>query len=162
METHKAVTKAEMQPAIDFISKALDLIKDEEYKKSLRKIIDNVAVAQKAMADNEEKAAYLYALYVNNASELGCYLFRNNLLTPAITEEFYTLPTREDASAVLKYYLDADEAERKAITERQIEFANHHKGLEVFKGIALGDTPEEAKAGVAEHEQKIAEAMAQR
>lgn len=156
---HKVVTKDSMQGAIDFIEKALKLVKDEEYKKGLDKVIANVKVAQKAMADNEEKAAYLYALYVNNASELGCYLFRNNLLTDELTKEFYTLPTREDAAAVLKFYTDADETERQAIMQRQMDFANHHKGLEVFKGIALGDTPDEAKAGVEKHEQEIVEAL---
>lgn len=156
---HKVVKKEDMQASIDFINKALEVVKDEEYKTSLKKIIDNVSVAQKAMADNEEKAAYLYALYVNNASELGCYLFRNKLLTDELSKNFYQLPTREDAADTLKYYVDAAEAERKAIMDRQMEFANHHKGLEVFKGIALGDSPEQAKAGVEKHEQEIVDAL---
>lgn len=155
----KVLTKESMQSSIDFIKDNLNLITDEGYKADLEKIINNVPVAQKAMADNGEKIAYLYALYVNNASELGCYLFRNNLLTVTTTEAFYKLPTREEATEAVRYYAEQDEAERQDIMDRQMRFNEHRKGLDVFKGIALGDTPEEAKEGVEQYEQKVGEAL---
>lgn len=150
-----------MEEALAFIKDNLKLITEEKYREDLEKIVGNEKVAKKAMADNKEKEAYLFALYVNNAIELGCYLFRNDLLTDEITAAFHKLPKREDATNALKPFVDDQEAERTAILERQQAWVEHNKGLDVFKGIALGDSPEEAKEGVERHAAEQAQAEAQ-
>lgn len=154
------ITVKEMQPSLDFIGKGVALVKDERYKGDLEKILKNVKEAEKAAADNDEKHAYLYALYVNNAIALACYLFRNNLLTEEMEKEFRTLPTETDAQNAIQPFADANEARRAEITDEQRAFMEHNKGMEVFKGIALGDSPEQAKAGVEAHEAQQAQARA--
>lgn len=150
-------TKADAQSSIDFISNNLEYISDEKYSSDLKKIIDNIEVAYES-ADTEEKKSYLYSLYVNNAINLGCYLFRNDLLTDEITEAFHGLPTEQDAKNAIQPWIEETEKARESINEarqkillEQQTFVEHNKDLEVFKGIALGDTPEEAEAGVAKH-----------
>lgn len=155
----KLYTKEDMQPMIDFMSKYLDLLPQEGHRTTLKKVVDNFNVALKAAADNVEKHAYLYALYVNNASAMASTLFEYHALTKEAQEEYYKLPSRADADAVLAPYRDKSQAESNDINERQKAFVEHNRGLEVFKGIALGDSPEDAKASVAAYEKKVAEAM---
>lgn len=155
----KTYTKEDMQPIVDFLSKGMELIKEDNYKNNLSKIVGNFKVALAAAADNNEKHAYLYALYANNAAALASYLFLNDLITPELTAEFRTLPDAATAEAAIAPYKEAVEAKRDEITAMQKEFMDHNKGLEVFKGVALGDTPEDAKAGVEAYEKKVADAM---
>lgn len=159
-ETEAFYELKDMQPSIDFIKEGIEKVEEEKYKEDLQKIIDNVKVAIDSAADNAEKHAYLYALYVNNAVALACYLFRNNALTPEMEKTFRTLPTEKDAQNAIQPYADRNEATRVGIMEQQQEFMKHNKGMEVFKGIALGDSPEQAKAGVAAHDAQQAEAQA--
>lgn len=151
----KNYTKEDMQPVVDFLAKGTKLIPEETYQNNLQKIVDNFKVALGAAADNTEKHAYLFALYVNNASALASYLFLNNILTPELEKEFRTLPTPKVADEAIAQYKQASEAKRDEINKMQQEFLEHNKGLEVFKGIALGDTPEDAKASVEAYQQKV-------
>lgn len=155
----KTYTKEDMQPIVDFLSKGTKLIKEENYKNNLSKIVGNFKVALAAAADNGEKHAYLYALYANNAAALASYLFLNDLITQELTAEFRTLPNAAVAEAAIAPYKEAVEAKRDEITAMQKEFMEHNKGLEVFKGVALGDSLEDAQAGVEAYEKKVADAM---
>ena len=159
-EAERLYTMKDMQPSIDFIKAGVEKVIDEKYKADLEKIINNVKVAEDSAADNAEKHAYLYALYVNNAVALACYLFRNDLITDEEVKTFRTLPTEQDAQDAIQPYAEANEATRVGIMEQQQAFMQHSKGMEVFKGIALGDSPEAAKAGVEAHEAQQAEARA--
>lgn len=151
--------KEQMQPVIDFLGKGLELIQEENYKTNLKKIVDNFKVAYDAAADNAEKHAYLYALYINNANAMASYLFLNNSLDDKLEQEFRALPTAKDADEMIGAYRKHNEEERNAIIATQKAFEDRQKGLEVFKGIALGDSPEEAKKGVEGYDKKVAEAM---
>lgn len=155
----KTYTKADMQPIVDFLSKGMKLIKEENYKNNLNKIVGNFDVALAAAHNDAEKHAYLYALYANNAAALASYLFLNDLITPELTAEFRTLPNAAAAEAAIAPYKEAVEAKRDEITAMQKEFMEHNKGLEVFKGVALGDSLEDAQAGVEAYEKKVADAM---
>lgn len=155
------ITFDNMNPSIDFLKHAIPEVKEEQYHDELKKIVDNFEVT-KAAADTDEKKAYAYALYVNNAIALASYLFRKNVLTEELEKEYHTLPTEDDAQAVLEEFKKASEEEKSAITERQQKFINHSREMEVFKGIALGDSPEEAESGVAGREQRMAQMEQQR
>lgn len=156
----KTYTKEDMQPIVDFLTKGLELIKEDNYKENLSKIVKNFPVALAAAADNIEKHAYLYVLYVNNASAMASYLFLNNLITSELEKEFRSFPTQEEAKAIIEPYQKTVESKRDEISKAQKEFMDHNKGLEVFKGVALGDSLEDAKAGVEAYEKKVAEQLA--
>lgn len=160
MDDVRFYTKEEMQPAVDFLKKGLKSIPEEGYRKNIEKIVKNFKVALAAAADNAEKHAYLFALYVNNAGAMASYLFLNNLLTPELEGDFRMLPTVKESDAAIEPYKKAAEARREEINKMQQNFLEHNKGLEVFKGVALGDSLEDAKAGVEAYEKKVAEQLA--
>lgn len=155
----KLYTKEDMQPLIDFMSKWMDLLPNETNRTKIKKVVDNFTVALDAAADNKEKHAYLYALYVNNAVALASSLFEYRALTKEAQEEHEALPGRKEADEALAPYIDRSQAVVNDMEERRKAHAEHMRGLEVFKGIALGDSPEQAKEGVAEREKKMAETM---
>lgn len=156
---NKLYTKEDMQPVVDFMAKYMDLLPEQGQRETIKKIVDNFKVALDAAADNAEKHAYLYALYVNNAAVMASTLFEYHALTPDAQKAFESLPSRADADKAIAPFRDADQAEVNAINERQKARTEHMQGLEVFKGIALGDSPEDAKSKVEAYKQKMAEAM---
>lgn len=158
-ETKSLYTKEDMQPVVDFMTKYLDLIPQEGMREALKKIVDNFDVALKAAADNEEKHAFLFALYVNNASAMATRLFEYRALTKDAQDAFYALPSRADAEAALKPYTEATEAAKNEIMAKDRAMQERARGLQVLSGIANGDTPEEAKEKVAQYEQQQAQAM---
>lgn len=158
-ETLPYFEKEQMQPAIDFMAKYMDLLPTSNQLETIKKIVDNFKVAYDATADNPEKHAYLYALYVNNAAVMGSTLVEYHALDDKALEEYYALPSRADADEALKPYRDAMEAENAEIRERQDKAREKAHGLEVFKTIALGASPEEAKERVDNYEKQMAQAM---
>ena len=151
--------KEDMQPVVDYMAKNISLIPEEAYQENLKKIVDNFKVALDAAADNDEKQAYLYALYVNNAAAMVSHLLSYGLLTPEMLKEYYTLPSRSAAEEALAPYREANEKENNEIADRQKAFMDHNRGLEVFKAIALGSAPEEAKQNVENYENQMKAAM---
>lgn len=155
----KLYTKEDMKPVVDFMAKYMDLLPNDNQRETIKKIVDNFKVAYDSTADNPEKRAYLYALYVNNAAVMASTLFEYQALTAEAQKEFYALPSRVDADEALKPYRDAMEAENAEIRERQDKAREKAHGLEVFKTIALGASPEEAKERVENYEKQMAQAM---
>lgn len=148
-------TKEDMQPAIDFLVDALVVVKDDAYKKEVQKIVDNFDVAYEQAGESNEKRAYLYALYVNNVLALGEYLLSNHLLTQKLGEAFYELPSRPEAYKAIESYDLAARAKRDEVTALQQEIIKHNHTMEIFKGIALGDSVEDAEAKVTAREQEV-------
>ncbi len=161
MVTEAYYTKEDMKPVVDFLAKGAERIGEESYRESVDKIVNNFDIALEAAGEEAEKRAYLFALYVNNAAAMASYLFLNDNLPEEMVKEFRTLPTGKDSDAAILPYKQASEAKRDEISQMQRDFMEHNKGLEVFKGIALGDSPEQAKQSVDAYEQKIAQELAQ-
>lgn len=159
MEKQDFYRKEDMQLAIDFMAKYMDLLPNEDQRETFKKIVDNFKVAYDATADNPEKHAYLYALYVNNAAVMGSTLVEYHALDDKALDDYYALPSRADADEALEPYRDAMEAENAEIRERQDKAREKARGLEVFKTIALGASPEEAKERVDNYEKQMAQAM---
>lgn len=155
----KTYTKEDMKPVVDFMAKYMDLLPNEKQRETIKKIVDNFNVAYDATADNAEKRAYLYALYVNNAAVMGSTLVEYHALDDNAFKEYYALPSRSQADEVLKPYRDAMEKENEEIRELHDKMREKSHGLEVFKAIALGDSPEQAKEKVENYEKQMAAAM---
>lgn len=151
--------KEDMQPLVDFLNKGFEVMPEGDYRNNLKKIADNFKVAYDSAADNVEKHAYLYALYINNVAALASYLFEYHLMSEEMGKEYYALPSRKDADDAIAPYKEAMQKENDEIKERQDKIREQSRGLEVFKAIALGYSPEEAKEKVQSYEEQMNQAM---
>lgn len=149
----------DMQPLVDFMNKGSEVMPEGDYRNNLKKIVDNFKVAYQETADNVEKRAYLYALYVNNVAALASYLFEYHLLTEEMGKAYYALPSRKEADEAIAPYKEDMQKEDNEIKARNDKLRAKSRDLEVFKAIALGYSPEEAKEKVQSYEDKMAQAM---
>lgn len=157
----KDLTQEYMKPTVDFIGKYADLVLDEKIKAGLTKMVSNFDTAWKGAKEDDEKKAYLNIIYVTNARSIAANLVENDALTDEVLAELRALPSKEDAHAIIKPYLDEQEAIRDELMQKQMKFAEHNNEIEVLKGIAFGDNPTKARKGVEEQNRKAAEAVQQ-
>lgn len=157
MADHRIVTKEDIKKLEDFIAKANALVTDKSQHEFNEQTIEISKVAQKEMADNNEKASYLYSMLTQQAHRLMFYLFEQGLHTPEVEAEYRTLDKMDVAGKMVQDYAD----ERKAAEDELVaQMKVHHdarQGINVFTGILSGKTPEEAKRALDEYNQQVAQ-----
>lgn len=143
----------------DFISRAKESIKDEDAKATFRDIDVYIKNAKEAMADNEEKCAYLLDAVTRWANQIVFMLFRENNLPEDIKEEFFTFTPVAETTAKARKFIDARQAKIDEINEARAKVTEEQRGLDIFQAIIGGMSKEEAKAKLEEYDQKIAQAQ---
>lgn len=143
----------------EFIKAALDVLpkdaRDGENRTYFEGNLEAIETAKKNVADNNEKMTYLYDACTKWATQLAFLLFRRNAFTPELEKTFRGFETPEESTALVKKYMEADEARRQHIVNLQMKYNEKDYGMQVFKGIIGGMSPEEAKHKIEEYKAKV-------
>lgn len=151
----------------DFIKEAISYVEPTDdnakmMKESYEKLVESTLVAEKHMADNKEKQAWLYAVLADHAARVMFYLYRKQLIPAGgIEAKFFEF---EDPATALEFARSFAEPDNKILEElaaKQREVANRRKGIDIFKDIIAGKDPEQAKKDMDEFEARQAQAQAQ-
>lgn len=157
-----ALDATPIKKILDYLQKVNDIIgKEDQRTEFLKKAIEAGNNALEAMADNEEKFAYLYYATTNWANQATIFLIQEDKLTDELKAEYRSFPLPEVAEASFKEFRDARQAERDRINAEQKEIMDKERGFEIFQAIVGGMSKEEAKAKMDEYEKQIAAAQAQ-
>ena len=156
-----ALDKTPIKKVLSYLAKVDGAIEQEAQRNFLQKAIDAGTNALDAMADNEEKYAYLYFATLNWANQASIFLLQANKFTKELEEEYRSFPLPETAEANYKEFKNARQAEVDRINAEQKEVMDKQRGFEIFQAIVGGMSKEEAKAKMEEYEKQIAAAQAQ-
>ena len=155
------INTAEVDKIMDFIIRASKLSTDPTTVEFFEKSKESVKVAKDNMADNEEKYAILRDVVTRWMNQLIFTLFRENVLTKEIEEEYRGFTAVDETTAAVKVFADARQKEIDRINEEHAVVARQQGGIDIFKAILAGMSAEEAKAKMQEYEEKLNEAQAQ-
>lgn len=162
MEQPREIDIKEINALQEFIKEAIDALpkdkKDDENRKYFEGNLEAIETSKKMMADNNEKATYLYDACIKWATQLAFLLFRRDAFNSKLENTFRGFETPEESTELVKKFMEKDEAKRQEILDLQLEYNNKDYGMQVFKGVIGGMSPEEAKAKIEEYKTK-AEAM---
>lgn len=156
-----ALDATPIKKVLDYLAKTKELIEAEDQKTFLGKALDAGNNALEAMADNEEKYAYLYFATLNWANQASIFLLQADKFTPELTAEYRSFPLPEVAEKNFQEFRAARQAERDRINAEQKEIMDKERGFEIFQAIVGGMSKEDAKAKMEEYEKQIAAAQAQ-
>lgn len=153
---HKVISKDDIKRVKTFIAHANVLVEEEAQHKFNDETLEISEVAQAHMADNNEKASYLYSMLTQQANRIMFYLFARNLHTPELEEEYRTLESIETTGGYVQSYADERREAEEAIAKQLEPYENARQGINVFTGILAGKTPKQAKQELEEYNKKMA------
>lgn len=156
-----ALDATPIKKVLEYLEKVDALIEAEDQKNFLNKAMDAGKNALEAMADNEEKFAYLYFVTLNWANQASIFLLQADKFSKELMAEYRSFPLPETAEKNFQEFRDARQAERDRINAEQKEVMDRQRGFEIFQAIVGGMSKEEAKAKMEEYEKQIAAAQAQ-
>lgn len=151
----------ELDKAIDFITKATELLEKPEHKEAFVKNVESLKLAKSMAADNEEKHAYLYHAAISFANQIAFFLFRHSLLSDELAETYRSFPTSEETQAKVQEFNVARQSEIDRINGEQKEVADRIRGLDIFKAVVGGMSKEEADEAMKKYEAEVAAAQKQ-
>lgn len=155
------IEDAMLQAMTDFIRKGIEPIKDERVSDAYTKVHESMKAGYQAMADNEEKRAWLNYVLSDQCYRLGFYLWRHGLMTEALEKELRLFMLPEDAVEIARQQGDADRAADAELAKQHMEIEKRRKGIEIFQAVLAGDDLETAKKKMEEYEARQAQAMQQ-
>lgn len=138
---------------MSYIKDNLKFVEEENNKVYFQGCVDSYANA-KELADNDEKAAYLYDAVTKWANQMTFLLFRHNNLTDNAAQAFRELDTPEITTAAVGEFKDARQKRIEEIRAEQEEVMAEEKELDILKGVIAGMGVEEAKQKLAEYEEQ--------
>lgn len=147
------MTIEQADKVIDYIKDNLKYVEEDNNKIYFQGCVDSYANA-KALADNEEKQAYLYDAVTKWANQMTFLLFRHNGLTDNAAQAFRELETPEATTAVVGEFKDARQKKIDSIRADQEAVMAEEKELDILKGVIAGMGVEEAKQKLAEYEEQ--------
>lgn len=156
-----ALNLTEIKKAKSYLEKATALLTKEDQKAYFNKNIASAENAMTAMADNEEKAAYLHHAIISWCTQVSLFLLREDLFSDELVAEYRSLPLPEETQAKCKEFADIRQAEIDRINEEQRVVSEQRRGFEIFQAIVGGMDKEEAKQKMEEYEEQMAKAQAQ-
>lgn len=156
MDTIKAANK--------IIKESIELLPDDaknDFKAQASDIFINEAInnACGAVNENKEKIAMLSAYAVQEANRVITMLWRMQLLTPELEEEYRKLPTMEIMASEYNVFTSERKARMDKVMESHKEIAEEEKDLDIFKGIINGIPAEESEKRYNEYQRQQQSAM---
>lgn len=151
-----ALDAKKIDTLMDFLLRASKLTGDEDNVAFFEKTVTAVKNAKHAMADNEEKYAYLLDALTRWANQITFTLFREGKLTEDIEKEYRAFEPVKDTTARVQEYQAKRQARVDEITTKQTELVTEQRGIDIFQAVISGMTVEEAKAKMEEYNQKMA------
>lgn len=157
METIKAANK--------IIKEGIELLPDDakkDFKAQASDIFINEAIANAlgAVNENDEKIAMLRAYAVQEANRVVTMLWRMELLTKELEEEYRKLPKMENMAAEYNAFTSARKERMDKIMADHKVIAEEEKELDIFKGIINGISAKEATKKYEEYQKQAQQAMA--
>lgn len=157
MDTIKAANK--------IIKEGVELLPDDakkDFKAQASDIFINEAIANAlgAVNENEEKIAMLRAYAVQEANRVVTMLWRMELLTKELEEEYRKLPKMENMAAEYNMFTSARKERMDKIMADHKVIAEEEKELDIFKGIINGISAKEATKKYEEYQKQAQQAMA--
>lgn len=157
METIKAANKV--------IKDGIALLPDgakKDFMSQMNKelpINESIGNACGALNENEEKTAMLKAYAVQEANRVASTLWRLNLITPELEEEYRALPSQDEVAKAYNDFLDARNARVDEIMEKDKEIREERRELEIFMGIINGVSADKAEKEYDAFQKKQMQAM---
>lgn len=138
-------------------SELLESTSDKEYFKKQKQGF----MRAEPLANTDEKAELLLNQYAVARHQIFFLLYRKHLVTDKIVDDFFTLPTLENANARYAEVSNTRTKKQDEMQDRMKELAEEEKDLDIFRAVLSGysKNEEEAKQMQAESEKKQAEAM---
>lgn len=133
----------------DFKAQASDIFIDEA-----------IGNAMGAVNGNTEKTAMLGAYAVQEANRVASTLWRLNLITPELEEEYRALPQMAEMAKEYNVYTDDRKARMDKIMADHKVIADEERELDIFKGIVNGLPAKEAEKKYNEFRKQQQAAMA--
>ena len=159
MDTIKAANK--------IIKEGVALLPDEakgEFKAQANDIFVDEAIANaiEVVGDDKEKTALLKAYTVQEANRIVTTLWRLQLLPDDMEKVYRELPTMLEVAGEYNEFAAARKEKMDAIMEEHRAIAEEEKGLDIFKGIINGISPEESEKRYEEYQKTQQQAMGAR
>lgn len=147
------------------IKDGITILPDEakgDFKAQAADIFINEAIANAmgAVNEDEEKTAMLGAYAVQEANRVVTMLWRMELLTKELEEEYRKLPKMEDMAAEYNKFTSARKERMDKIMADHKVIAEEEKELDIFKGIINGISAKEATKKYEEYQKQAQQAMA--
>lgn len=157
MDTIKAANK--------IIKDGVALLPDEakaDYRAQTGDIFTYEAISNAmAMVNGDlERSTLLEAYAVQEANRVVTTLWREQLLTPELEEEYRKLPSMKEESDAYNMFITNRKARLDKVMEEHRAIANEEKELDIFKGVINGMDKKESEKKYAEYQQQQQQAMA--
>lgn len=157
---HEVVSVEEdITPVLEFIRKNLNSLEDADDRKGMADNLAHLEAAAEMVGDNNLYATSLYDAATKHANQLAFRLYVEQNLSDSMAEEFRSLRTVKEVSAMAASYVAQMREEADAITKLQQDYMAERKPFEIFQAVIAGMSKEEAEAKQAEYDQRRAQAI---
>ena len=143
MDTIKAANK--------IIKKGIELLPDEAKKDFMAAANKDITIDEAinnacgALNGDDEKIAMLKAWAVQEANTVVSALWRDELLTKDLEDEYRKLPKMVDVAAEYNKFVDARKARLDEAMDLQRKLAEEDRDLQIFQGIVNGVPADKAE-----------------
>lgn len=144
------------------IKKAAEILSeagDAEGAKRFENINNIFNNASGMVNGNEYCEAMLKGWMVSQANNAVFNLWRKQAMTPEIEEEFFKLPSTEEAVKEYDEFENASKEAAEKIEEERRVFMNAQHDIDIFKAVLNGLPKEKAEEQYAEYAKQISQAV---
>lgn len=131
---------------------------DKEKKTFIYEAINN---ACGMVNKDDERIALLSAYAVQEANRVVGLLWREELLTDELEQEYRKLPKMKDVAKDYAKFEQEKQKKRDELNGMMQELANEQKELDIFKGVINGMSADTAKKEYEAYQKQAQQAMAQ-